>query len=327
MIGTTLLLAGLLGQFDVAPTVTPREFQAWFDAASDGDLVVPNAIARGARRFRYVFVGGFANEQMKGYFVQNSKDLRSLGVPRTAIHTIFPSSRETVEECAQKIREEFYTISSEGPERLVVIAHSRGACDTLAFALGDPAFVRDHVEALFLVQGPFGGTVLADYVVGDGPLMDKRMPTRFRIVASLIAKLERGLMHRGHHAGLAGLTRRDSQPFWARMLTDHAEAIPILTARTFFVRSETKPSRLGRFRRAIGWYLHIYDGPNDGIVAVKDQYIPGLGTSLCILNCGHGDLTCNLATGRTARRVRRALTQSIAMTVGRAGAETLAEQR
>ena len=215
--GTTLLLFGLLGQFDIAPTVSPHEFQSWFDAATDGELVVPKAIARGATRFRYVFVGGFANEQLRGYFVQNIKDLHSMGVPRTSIHTIFPSSRETVEECAQKVREEFFTISSKGTERLVVIAHSRGACDALAFALCEPAFVRDHVEALFLIQGAFGGTALADYVVGEGPSMDKRMPTRFRIIASLVGKLERGLMHQGTHAGLSGLTRGESQPFWARI--------------------------------------------------------------------------------------------------------------
>ncbi len=327
MFAPTILLAALLGQFDAPPTVTPREFQAWFDAADDGELVVPREVARGACRFRYIFVGGFANEQMNGYFVQNVRDLRSMGVPRSSIHTIFPSSRETIEESARKISEQIFTISSKGPERLVVIAHSRGACDTLAFALTEPEFVRDHVEALFLVQGAFGGTALADYVVGDGPSMDNRMPTRFRIIAGLVAHVERGLMRRGHHAGLAGLTRAESQPYWDRMLAKHSEAIPILTPRTFFIRSETKPFQLGRFRRAIGWYLHLYDGPNDGIVAVKDQYIPGLGTSLCILNCGHGDLTCNLNTGRSARRVRRALTQCVAMAVGRAGAESVAVRR
>jgi hypothetical protein len=321
MLGSTILLATLFAQFDIPPTVTPQEFQAWFDAADDGDLVVPDAVVQGARRFRYVFVGGFANEQMKGYFVQNTKDLHAMGVPRSSIHMIFPSSRETIEESAQSIREAFFTISSRGPERIVVIAHSRGACDALAFALTEPEFIRDHVEALFLVQGAFGGTALADYVVGNGPSMDNRMPARFRIIAGVVANLERGLIRRGHHAGLSGLTRAESQPFWARMLADHANAIPILAPRTFFIRSESRPSRLGRFRRAIGWYLNIYDGPNDGIVAVKDQYIPGLGTSLCILNCGHGDLTCNLTSGRSARRVRRALTQCVAMAVGRAGAE------
>ena len=325
MMGTTLLLVGLLGQYDIAPTVTPFEFQSWFDSATDSDLILPKAIAQGATRFRYVFVGGFANEQMRGYFVQNVKDLHALGVPRSSIHTIFPSSRQTVEECAQKVREEVFTIASKGPERLVIIAHSRGACDALAFALSEPAFIRDHVEALFLIQGAFGGTALADYVVGEGPSMDKRMPTRFRIIASLVGKLERGLMRHGAHAGLSGLTRGASEPFWARMLADHAEAIPILNPRTFFIRSEIQPSALGRFRRAIGWYLHLYDGPNDGVVAVKDQYIPGLGTNLCILTCGHGELTCNITSGRSARRVRRALTLCIAMTVGRAGAEAVVD--
>jgi pimeloyl-ACP methyl ester carboxylesterase len=317
MIGTTLFLAGLCAALDNPTAVSPTEFRAWFDSASAGKLSVPADVGRGAKRFRYVFVGGFANEQMRGYFAENTKELRALGVPRSAIHTIFPSSSQTIEEGTATFREQIYSASSAGPERLVVIAHSRGACDALAFALAEPGFIRDHVESMFLIQGAFGGTALADYVTGDGPAMDDRMPTKYRIVAHLIGRLERGLVDRGDHAGLSALTRGESRPYWARMLELHADAIPILSPKTFFIRSETAPSRLGRFRRAIGWYLTTYDGPNDGIVALKDQYIPGLGTSLCVLECGHGDLTCNLNSSRSARRVRRALAQCIVMAVGR----------
>jgi hypothetical protein len=317
MIGTTLFLAALCTALDDPPYVSPADFRAWFDAASAGKLSVPAEVGRGAKRFRYVFVGGFASEQMRGYFAENTKELRALGVPRSAIHTIFPRSSQTIEEEASTFREQIYKAASEGPERLVIIAHSRGACDAMAFALAEPGFVRDHVESIFLIQGAFGGTALADYVTGAGPAMDDRMPTKYRIVAHLIGKLERSLVDRGDHAGLPALTRGESRPYWARMLEIHADAIPILGPKTFFIRSETTPSRLGRFRRAIGVYLTTYDGPNDGIVAVKDQYLPGLGTSLCVLECGHGDLTCNLNSGRSARRIRRALAQCIVMAVGR----------
>ena len=316
MIGT-LLLAGLLGGLNAPPALTPAEFQAWFDIARDGRLVIPSEVTQRAKGYRYVFVGGFASEQIRGYFAQNSKDLRAGGVPRSSIHTIFPSSRDTIEEGAETFRRALFTAASKGPERLVVIAHSRGACDALAFALNEPEFIRDHVEALFLVQGAFGGTALADYVVGEGQAMDGRMPTKFRIIAHLIGKLEQVMVHRGDHAGLSGMTRGESRPFWTRMLETHADAIPIVGPRTFFIRSGTEPSRLGRFRRAIGWYLHTYEGPNDGIVAVDDQYLPGLGTSLCVLHYGHGELTCNLGSGRIARRGRRALTDCIVMAVGR----------
>jgi pimeloyl-ACP methyl ester carboxylesterase len=198
----------------------------------------------------------------------------------------------------------------------VVVAHSRGACDALAFALSEPEFVRDRVEALFLLQGPFGGTALADYVKGHGPSMDGRMPFRFRITAGLIGRIERIVLRRGGHGGLADLTREESRRFWTRMLEVHAYAIPVVSPKTYFLRSECPPSSLGRFLRSIAWYLKTYDGPNDGIVAVRDQYLPDFGTSLGIVECGHGDLARRVST-RGSRHLREAVMRSIVMAVGR----------
>jgi pimeloyl-ACP methyl ester carboxylesterase len=179
---TTLLAGGA----DVVPAVDPAEFRGWFDAAVAGRLRVPPAVAARARGFRYVFVGGLRNERMPGYFAQNIKELEARGVPGGAIHEIYPSSHATSEANRDAIRAEFRAIADAGPEPLVVIAHSRGACDALAFALREPEFVRAHVAALFLVQGPFGGTGLADYVLGGGTPPDRRMPAPSRAAARAI---------------------------------------------------------------------------------------------------------------------------------------------
>ena len=109
------------------PVVTPAEFQASFDLALAGKLDIPEKIKDGASHCRYVFVGGFLNEGMSQYFKQNAHELRLLGVPRAAIHYIYPSSHESVEGNAELVRGEFQKIASEGPEKLVVIAHSRGS--------------------------------------------------------------------------------------------------------------------------------------------------------------------------------------------------------
>jgi pimeloyl-ACP methyl ester carboxylesterase len=326
MVGMTLLVAGLLVGAEPPSAVAAGEFRAWFDAALEGTLAVPDDVARNAARFRYVFVAGFAHEQIPGYFAQNVKDLRALGVPKGAIHTIFPSSEETVEESAEAFRRRVFTVASEGPEPLVVVAHSRGACDALAFALTEPAFIRDHVAALFFVQGAFGGTALADYVVGEGHPIDARMPAQYRTFAGLVGEVERLLVRNGQHAGLSGLTRAESRAYWDRMLRRHAESIPTLRPRAYFLRSATDPIQLGRFRTAIGSYLTTYDGPNDGIVALEDQHLPGVGTSLGVIDCGHGDLTCDLKPGPAGRKLRRALAPCIVMAVGRTGlrAETTA---
>jgi pimeloyl-ACP methyl ester carboxylesterase len=296
----------------------PAEFQAWFHAAERGDLVIPAAVNRRARQFRYVFVGGFANERMPGYFSQCSRELRARGVPKSAIHFIFPSSHRTSEENAEEVRDQFFEIAREGEEKLVVIAHSRGACDTLAFALQNGSFIRDRVQALFLVQGAFGGTGVADYVMGEGSLMDHRMPPRLRLLAYLLGKFENFRLHRGKHEGLLGLTRDESGRFWGRMLADHAEAIPLVGPKTFYIASQVEPARLRLFHRALATYLRTYYGPNDGVVALRDQSLPGLGTVLAVLDAGHSDLT---HASRAPRRLRRALIQSIVMEVGGAEAE------
>src|SRR4051812_37615718 len=171
------------------PSVSPTEFQSWFRAASHGRLHLPREAQRGAQTFRYVFIGGLANEYLPGYFAQSAKELRALGVPRGAIHFIHPSSQQSITENLDTVRKEMRRIVASGPERLVVIAHSRGACDALAFALDHPGFVRQRVQAMFLIQGPFGGSGLADYLMGEGTPIDGQMPLVQRFLAFQAGKL------------------------------------------------------------------------------------------------------------------------------------------
>jgi len=298
------------------PVISPVAFRAWFDAALGGRLSIPAEVSRTARGYRYVFVAGFLNERMSGYFAQNAKELRAKGVPRRAIHFIYPSSHKTVAGNAEAVRSQFLEIARQGPEKLVVIGHSRGACDALAFALGNPEFVADHIQALFLVQGPFGGTGVADYVVGEGPPIDTQMPWRHRVVAHLLGRLEVFLLDRGKHGGLQALTQRSSDEFWERALEEHQAAIPVVSPRTFYVTAQTGPSRLRLFQQAIAWYLS-YLGPNDGMVALDDQTVPGLGTVVAVLDAGHTDLTNRFPSARSKPRLRRALIDAIVMAVGK----------
>jgi pimeloyl-ACP methyl ester carboxylesterase len=207
-------------------------------------------------------------------------------------------------------------LAALGPEPLVVIGHSRGACDTLYFALEDPGFVHDRVRALFLVQGPFGGTDIADYVVGDGPAMDRRIPLRYRAIANLLGRAERFRMNQGKHGGLAGLARYASRRFWDRMLAENPAAVPLVGPKTYYITSEAPLSQLRLFKRATGWYLQTFAGPNDGVVALEDQSLPGLGTVVAVLEAGHSDLTNRGPATRAPRQFRRALIQAVLMKVG-----------
>jgi pimeloyl-ACP methyl ester carboxylesterase len=315
-----LIAAALAGGADPAPAVDPADFRGWFDEAAAGRLRIPAAVEARARRLRYVLVGGFRSERKPGYFAQNIRELEARGVPAAAIHEIYPSSHATAEENRDAIRAAFRAIADAGPEPLVVIGHSRGACDTLAFALREPEFVGARVAALFLVQGPFGGSGLADYVLGEGAPMDGRMPAPPRIAAHLIGRRERSLWARGRHAGLSDLTSEASSGFWERMLEEHADAIPVVGPRAYYVEAEIDPSRQRLLRRPIARYLGTYDGPNDGVVAAGDQALPGLGTSLGTLAVGHTDLTHRFPGAAAHRRLRAALIQAILMAVGREAA-------
>ncbi|SIO57458.1 hypothetical protein SAMN05444166_5407 [Singulisphaera sp. GP187] len=318
MLGAILILVGLLPLVP-QPAVDPSEFQRWFEAASQGQLQIPTEVAREAAHFRYVFVAGFWNERMPAYFAQNAQELRTRGVPRDAIHFIYPSSHKSIEENADLVHARFLEIAEAGPEPLVVIAHSRGACDTLAFALENPEFVRTRIRALFLVQGPFGGTGVADYVAGDGPSLDPRIPLRYRAVANLLGRFEKIKLKRGKHGGLSGMTQQASEDFWEQMLEKHLCAIPVVGPKTFYVTSETTPEQQRLFKRATAWYLQTLSGPNDGVVALEDQSLPALGTVLAVLDAGHSDLTNRGPATRAPRQLRRALIQGVVMAVGSPG--------
>jgi pimeloyl-ACP methyl ester carboxylesterase len=321
VIGHSTLLACLFiapPPVDTDPVISPAEFRARFDLALAGKLSVPADVKRAARRYRYVFVGGFMSEGMSEYFKQNAKELRAIGVPRKSIHYVYPSSHETIDGNAAAVRGQFQEFAAIGQEKLVVIAHSRGACDALAFAVRNPRFVSDHVQALFLIQGPFGGTGIADYLVGDGPPIDRRMPLKQRLIAMGLGRLEEFALSRGKHGGISSLTRRASKEFWETILEEHTDAISVVSPKTFYVTTKTRPAHLRLFLQATAWYLGTHFGPNDGMVTLEDQSVDGVGTVLAILDAGHTDLTHQFPSAPPKRRLRRALIDAIIMGVGEA---------
>jgi pimeloyl-ACP methyl ester carboxylesterase len=323
-----IVIGGMvLGQADESSPGRPQEFEAWFRQAVDDDLEIPKAVERRARGFRYVFVSGFRNERMPGYFSQNQAELRALGVPRSRIHVINPSSRQDSEANIDKVKARFLEIAEEGPEKLVVIAHSRGACDALAFALGNPRFVEEHVEALFLLQGPFGGSGVAEYLVGDGPKMDRRMPLQHRIVGNVLGRLARHAIRKSGSDAVEGMTHEASREFWASVLAKHSDAVATVSPKTFYVRCAIDPKKLRLARRSVAWYLQIYHGRGDGVVALVDQSLPGIGTVVATLQAGHADLTQKAPATRAPRSYRKALSRAVFMAVGHLKGEPMATSK
>ncbi|HEV3163676.1 MAG TPA: alpha/beta hydrolase [Isosphaeraceae bacterium] len=309
----------LLSALSASAAVDDVNFQQWFDASCQGELKIPKAVAQRAAEFRYVFLGGLKNESMGGYFAQNMKALRALGVPKRAIHELHSRTRKPMEDNVAALREDLQRVAGEGPERLVIIAHSRGACEVMAFALENNDFVSDHVEAMFLVQGPFGGTGLADYLQGEGEPIDGQMSRGQRAMVRITVGLERVFLRRCNRQAMPELTHNASREFWDDMLFEYSDAVPIVSPKTFFVQSQVDPSQLRLLPRAAASYLQTYYGPNDGLVGVRDQSLPGLGTCLGPIDCGHADLTLKFPRSRAPKCFRKALVESIVMTVGQEG--------
>ncbi|MEW4567386.1 alpha/beta fold hydrolase [Tautonia sp. JC769] len=312
-----LRAALLLGGVHPAPAIEPTEFQDWFLSSFDGTLQLDEELVERIQGFRYVFVMGLMNERSPGYLEQNVRELRGLGVPSRRIHRIAPSSDARIRENLDEIRAAFRAIADQGPEPIVIIGHSRGACDALAFALHEAAFVSERVVALFLIQGPFGGSGAADYLLGSGIPMDRQIPPPTRALATLMRNAAAKRLENGKHEGIVDLTTDASERFWGRLLAARRSAIPIVGPRTFYIEATVPPSRQPPFRRPVARYLETYYGPNDGLVAVGDQYLPELGTRLGILDVSHMDLTHRFPAARPQRRLRGALVQAIAVAVGR----------
>ena len=90
--GVTILVGAILvGGSEGSSTLRGDAFEGWFRSAVDGDLDVPEDVARRARVYRYAFVTGFHNERMPGYFAQNMAELRGRwACPKRQIHVIQP---------------------------------------------------------------------------------------------------------------------------------------------------------------------------------------------------------------------------------------------
>src|SRR5690349_10206739 len=126
-----LLLSFLVGVSAWA-VPTPDDFVRYFNDHYAGTRAAPRA-----RDLHYIFVAGFLNEHILGYFDDNIRELKRLGVPASRISIVRPKSDRTFEENSAELRKDLAAIFRRETDRAVVFAHSRGAVDALAFALAN----------------------------------------------------------------------------------------------------------------------------------------------------------------------------------------------
>lgn len=285
-------------------------------------------VSRNASQLHFLFVKGFLSEGMPGlYFREHVSELKQLGVPARQISVLAPCSGSSLEENQTELKETAQRVAGSG-RRLVLIGHSRGAVDVLAFAVRNPKFVEDHVAAIFLIQGAFGGSGVADFLTGRGNPLDERIPWLYRQKLNLLADgtpLLGGLI--GIDEGLKELTRATAGDFWKKMLQENGEATQSIGPKVYYILGKQDPKKMAMVVQVTGYYLHYsYDCaasgdekntcPNDGLVHLRDQSVAGLGRPLAIFQSDHAGLTNSNPISNLPDYVRRSLTRAIFEAVG-----------
>lgn len=290
-------------------------FRDWFAAARHNRLVLTEIQVALAQQFQYVFISGFHNEMMPLYFWGNIRELRRRGIHARNIHRIHPSSHMSFDTVVERVANSLEHLAHQNPERLVIVGHSRGACTALAAALRRADQFSNRIEALFLIQGPFGGTAIADYVVAIEDDFPENWPSRRLKLARSLTWIERFALRLGWDGGLHDLTHAASRQFWLEAIAQHrrewGDRAMEIERKAYFIATSVDPARSRFLRSELGRIIQECDGPNDGVVALADQAIEEVGTRLDPLEAAHTDLVWGLHSSPEARNDRRALTQAI----------------
>lgn len=257
-------------------------------------------VADAVRSRPVVMVAGILNEQIPGYFADNARTLtRDFG--QKEVRRFFPPSRIRVEENAREVGAWIRkTFEDFGGKPVIVLAHSKGANETLLAVLEDPSLLRDGViDRLVFIQAAMNGSHIADMLLdNDAGNFPAAQPFHW-------------LFH--DWQGLWSLTTREAGPTLARAL---ASADPadreLLDQRLAFVRAAQVRQKCSWQLQAMHLFIDkVFSEDSDGVMVPKDQLIPGLGTDLGVVEGDHFDLTEKGPAVVTPAPYRRAFTRAL----------------
>jgi hypothetical protein len=309
----------------VAPLTLPlpaaqaaQTFQEYLDTAL-ADPARP--LHPSAADAEYVFIGGFLNEGLHGYFADNIRALTDAGVPRARIHELYPSSAQTVEENVPWLSGRLgeVTGSSQG-RKLIVTGHSKGGAEMLAVAMAHPEWIRESVLAVYLVQAAIGGSGVADSIKGENapwPTYRPHVPDSMPLSEVLFVQASRAgaahLLDPIVSPGMASLTHSYASAFWEKWKTRTGPVAADVDAKIRYIQGAQHPSKMAEAIDCTGWYLHDYFHPeNDGLVTLPDQSLEGVGSVVARLDADHADLmTPWPVSNEKDPRTRRALMNAV----------------
>lgn len=235
-----------------------------------------------------VFVAGFLNELIPGYFTDNVAVTRDLGGTTS---TLFPSSGHSLAQDVEQISREIDACAGKG---VVLFGHSKGGAAVLLTVLQHPDLLfSGKVDAVIVVQGAVGGSPLAD-------------------VLSSVARKNQGLRSlRTDQAERVFVEAVD-----AAVINLSDAELERLFSRIFYLRSAHQTGGKVAAELAATELALRGHGANDGLVPSQKMKLDW-GVDLGVLDADHASLTVSSFLSTSTSEERKAVTRALYREVGR----------
>eukprot|EP00164_Ancoracysta_twista_P003817 GFYU01005116.1.p1 GENE.GFYU01005116.1~~GFYU01005116.1.p1 ORF type:complete len:376 (+),score=117.52 GFYU01005116.1:71-1198(+) len=229
------------------PLDVTSSFIEFYKMWKDGTAFLPG----GAEKFVYVLVGGLYTKHYPFYFASTKSALADLGldVRMAPIDTDDPA-----EVNARVIADYVRNVYVKEGKKTVLIGHSKG-CTDASDALSVYPDLHEMTRAFIAIQGPFGGSPLANDLEGSSVLR-KILDLAIRKIFGGSPKALQEMTYAARQKQLA------KAPFPADKVNtvcfvSHTERWDSLMAPT------------------AAWSRKYYNAPSDGLVSVADADFPG----------------------------------------------------
>jgi pimeloyl-ACP methyl ester carboxylesterase len=242
-----------------------------------------------AKSRHYLFVGGFLNEAIPGYFADNLAVVtEQLGASAS---TLFPSSAASMEDDARQIRDAVNAAYEARHKPIVLVGHSKGAASSVLAVLQYPELAA-RVDRIIAIQGAFQGSPLADGLLTSMPI--PFVFKRLKGLPSLSPSTTKATF-------AAALAKPREEPFNAW-----------LASRVFYVRSWEAAGDVAYELAITHEFLSKYGSRHsDGLLLEEAQKLDGVGRDLGVLKGDHAAFVVRGPLSNSSADERRAFTRAL----------------